>query len=112
MPAHMTELDQVRLICDGRFPYAGILAVAAYEDYLSDPQGSYSSPPVKCVKQAQRLEPRQLTNEDLMSIARRMTNSYCNLAFKLMRAERGLLERETTSESKLVKFPSFGSVDR
>jgi len=90
MPAHMAELDRVRLICDGRFPYAGILAVDPYESYLSDLQGSYTSAPVRCVKQAKQLQPRELTDRELMSIARRMSNSFCNLAFRLMRAERGL----------------------
>lgn len=90
MPAHMAELDRVRLICDGRFPYAGILAVDPYEDYLSDSRGSYHPAPVRCVKHAKQLKPRELTDAERMSIAKGMSNSFCNVAFRLMRAERGL----------------------
>ena len=89
MPAHMAELDRVRLICDGRFPYAGILAVEPYEDFLKHPQGIYTNPPVRCVKHATQLQPQELTNEELMRIAKGMSNSFCNLAFRFMRLSRG-----------------------
>lgn len=88
MPSHMAELDQVRLICDGRFPYAGILAVEPYEDFLKDPQSIYTAPPVKCVKHAKPLCPEELTKDELMRIARGMSNSFCNLAFRFMRSQR------------------------
>lgn len=91
MPAHMAELDRVRLICDGRFPYAGILAVSPYESFLREPQGIYGNVPVSCVKHAKQLQPRGLTAAELMSITRRMSSSSCNLAFRVMRAERGLI---------------------
>lgn len=90
MPSHMAELDQVKLICDGRFPYAGILAVDPYEDFLKHPGGIYMNPPVKCVKHAKPLQPRELTKEELMRIAKGMSNSFCNLAFRFMRFQREL----------------------
>lgn len=94
MPERMAELDQVKLICDGRFPYAGILAVGDYEDYLKREDGCYLPPPVSCVKKSQRLVPANLDNNKIMDIARRMSNSYCNLAFKLMRLERGYITQK------------------
>jgi len=90
MPSHMAELDQVRLICDGRFPYAGILAVEPYEEFLKHPEGIYTAPPVKCVKHAKPLQPQELTREELMRIAKGMSNSFCNLAFRYMRQKRNL----------------------
>jgi len=101
MPAHMAELDRVRLICDGRFPYAGILAVEPYEDFLKHSQGIYTNPPVRCVKHATQLQPQELTKEELMRIAKGMSNSFCNLAFRFMRLDRGLTvesERATSEE--------------
>lgn len=85
MPARMTELDKVKLICDGYFPYAGILAVDSYEDYLSDARNVYTNPPVKVVKEPTRVKQYDLSDEKLMEIARGMSNSYCNLAFRFMR---------------------------
>lgn len=88
MPSHMAELDQVSLICDGRFPYAGILAIEPYEDFLKQPWGIYTNPPVKCIKQAKPLQPEELTREELMRMAKGMSNSFCNLAFRYMRLKR------------------------
>jgi len=93
MPSYMAELDQVRLICDGRFPYAGILAIEPYEDFLKHPQGIYMNPPVKCVKHAKPLQPEELTKEELMHIAKGMSNSFCNLAFRFMRLQRNTKQR-------------------
>jgi len=90
MPSHMAELDQVRLICDGRFPYAGILAIEPYEDFLKYPGGIYMTPPVKCIKHAKPLQPAGLTSEELMRMAKGMSNSFCNLAFRYMRLKRDL----------------------
>jgi len=90
MPSHMAELDQVSLICDGRFPYAGILAVEPYEDFLKQPWGIYTNPPVKCIKHAKPLQPQELTREELMRMAKGMSNSFCNLAFRYMRQKRDL----------------------
>lgn len=98
MPAGMAELDRVRLICDGRFPYAGILAVEDYEDWLKYPQGIYTDPPVKCVKHAKPLQPQEVNNEELMRMAKGMSNSFCNLAFRYMRLERGLNEGQINKE--------------
>jgi hypothetical protein len=88
MPSHMAELDQVRLICDGRFPYAGILSIEPYESFLELPRGVYTLPPVKCIKRAKPLQPKELTREELMCMAKGMSNSFCNLAFKYMRLKR------------------------
>lgn len=93
MPSSMAELDQVRLICDGRFPYAGILSIEPYEDFLKDSRGIYGPPPVKCVKHAQPLQPEELTKEELMRISRGMSNSFCNLAFRFMRLQRNINQR-------------------
>jgi hypothetical protein len=92
MPARMTELDQVRLIIDGKFPYAGILAIDDCENYLQYAGGVYTLPPVKCVKRPTPLAPIEITKEEIMRMAKGMSNSYCNLAFKYMRLSRGLNE--------------------
>lgn len=90
MPSKLTELDKVWLICDGLYPYAGILAVEPYEEYLADARNIYTNPPVRVVKEPTRVKQYDMTEETLMEIAKGMSNSFCNLAFRLMRAERGL----------------------
>jgi len=88
MPSKLAELDRVRLICDGRYPYAGILSVEPYEDYLSDAQNIYTNPPVKVIKQPTRVKLYEMTDEKRLEIGRRMSNSFCNLAFRYMRLQR------------------------
>lgn len=90
MPSKLAELDRARLICDGRYPYAGILSVEPYEDYLSDAQSIYTNPPVRCIKQPTGVKQYDMTDEKLIEIGRRMSNSFCNLAFRFMRLNRGL----------------------
>lgn len=90
MPARMAELDRVRLICDGSYPYAGILSIEPYEEYLSDARNIYTPPPVKVIKEPTRVKRYEMNDERLMEIAKGMSNSFCNLAFKFMRLERGL----------------------
>lgn len=92
MPAKLAELERVRIICDGRYPYAGILAVDPYEDYLSDPRNIYTNPPVRIIKEPTRVKQYEMNDEKLMQIAKGMSNSFCNLAFRFMLLDRKLQE--------------------
>ena len=88
MPSRLAELDRVQLICDQLYPYAGILAVKPYEHYLSSPNHIYENPPVECVKRPTNVKKYVIPDDEIMRITRRMSNSFCNLSFRLMRTER------------------------
>lgn len=75
-------IDKARPICDELYPYAGILSISPYDDWLSHGRGSYISPPIKCVKKPSPVGARTLSEENRDDIIRAMSNSYCRLAFR------------------------------
>jgi hypothetical protein len=78
-------------ICDNFFPYAGILSVGSYEEFLKDKRSKYlARSPVKCVKDpVKQFKDGPISESEFNRIARGMSNNYCALAFDYMRMKRG-----------------------
>lgn len=83
-------LEKARPICAQLFPYAGILVVNNFDNYLKEPRASYIHPPVKCVKPASKLSSGALSDDDFIDMVRGMGNNLCKLAIENMKLERGL----------------------
>ena len=78
-------LEKALDVCEELYPYAGLLCVHDYENYLLNSYGNYINPPVSSAKDPKKLTSEKLSDEELMKIARGMSNSFCSLAYRYMR---------------------------
>lgn len=83
--------DKALAIIKTYFPYAGLLVVKDYQQYLKDNERPYTSPPIAEVKRPRRFKTCASGDpETLARLARGMSNSLCSKSYELMRLKAGI----------------------
>lgn len=81
-----TMQNKALAIIQNYFPYAGLLVVKDYQQYLESNERPYINPPIAEVKRPQRFQTFASANpETLARLAKGMSNSLCSKAYELMR---------------------------
>jgi len=75
-------------LCKEFFPYAGLLVVRDYEEYLKANEKPYVAPPISEVKRAQSFGLQPVDQKTIFWLARGMSNTLCSKAYQLMRLRR------------------------
>lgn len=66
------------------FPYAGLLLVEDYADYLKDNDKPYQNVPISEVKKPARFETVLPTQDTLARLSRGMSNTLCSRSYQLL----------------------------
>lgn len=84
--------DKAVEVCRDLFPYAGLLVVDDYEQYLEHNERPYTNPPIREIKEPKKLPAKPLDEEGIFRIAKGMSNSFCGRAYELMRLKHDGIE--------------------
>ena len=75
-------------VCEELFPYAGLLVVDDYEEFLKQNPTPHANVPIKEVKRPRGMQVQKITPEAILWLAKGTSNTLCKMSYELMRLKR------------------------
>lgn len=77
-------------LCQELFPYAGLLVVKDYEEFLKQNPTPHANVPISEVKRPCDMQVQKVTEETALRLAKGMSNTLCSMSYRLMLLEKGI----------------------
>ena len=75
-------------VCEELFPYAGLLVVDDYEEFLKQNPTPHANVPIYMVKRSRSMEVAKVTPETVLWLAKGTSNTLCSMSYELMLLKR------------------------